>query len=94
MKKKRQERKQRQPSWQCSGEPTAEQIAAMLASGDIDAEDDRIWFEQHPGCLERLRPSTPREIIGGGGIPGSMTHVFRLSWGGHMRVICHPHTIN
>jgi hypothetical protein len=28
------------------------------------ADDDRIWFEQHPGETERIRPPFPNELDG------------------------------
>jgi hypothetical protein len=38
------------------------------AATDVASEDDRRWFEQHPGIEERVRPPFPHECDFTGGI--------------------------
>ena len=39
----------------------------LLKGAEAASEDDRIWFEQHPGAKERIRPAYPHEIALSGG---------------------------
>ena len=33
-----------------------------MSAIDRASEDDRVWFESHPGCDRRLRPRQPGEF--------------------------------
>jgi hypothetical protein len=42
-------------------------VVPSPADSDYASEMDRIWFEQHPGATERLRPPYPAELVMCGG---------------------------